>query len=277
MYIYCHRQYASCRPKTKTPPARHPYQLRSSSHQLRLPVLFVILAPLLAACSPKYYVPNTHNVPLLRQKADATVSGAIGDGRVEAQGSYAFSDNVGVLLSGAFYRLQDDEDGDGGSGNFIEAGVGYFSPVGTSFGFETYGLLGVGDLENHFPSTLSANPGTSGILEGRVVRLGGQTAFGFRTSYLEAAASVRLTSLRYQDVTGSLIFNSEDQVVFLQLNDSYVMLEPAFTIRAGSEILKVQIQFGVTANLTNSELDQDEGHLTLGIVYFPSRQGSSRN
>ena len=277
MYRYWLRQHAACRQKTTNPLPMQLPRRRSGYNRLSLPALLAMMAPLLNACSPKYYAPNTHNVSLLRQKADATVSGAIGDGRVEAQGSYAFTDNVGALLSGAFYRPQEDEDGDGGSGNLVEAGVGYFTPVGTWFGFETYGLIGVGDLENHFPSTLGANPGTTGILESRVVRLGGQSAFGVRLTNFEAAVSVRLTSLKYQDVTGSLIFAGEDQVAFLQQNASYTMLEPALTVRAGTEVFKVQVQFGLTANLTNSNLNQDEGHLTFGIVFYPSRRVDARN
>ncbi len=222
-------------------------------------------------------MPQIPNIPLLRAQTDATISLAAGEGRAEVQVSYAFTNELGVLFGGAFYRPEDDEDGDGGTGNFAEGGVGYFASIGSPWTFEAYGLLGVGDLENHFPSTVSSNPGTTGTIESGVLRVGVQSAFSIRLRYVEAAFSVRVMSLNYRNVSGSLIFAGEDQVSLLRQNSSYVLLEPALTLRAGAEFLKMQLQTGLSANLTDSDFDQDTGHLTVGIVYYPSRHFRPRN
>ncbi len=64
-----------------------------------------ILATLLAcgACAPKYYAPNTHNVPLLARDGDYSAALVLGDSRGELQGAYAVRENLGLLLNAAYF------------------------------------------------------------------------------------------------------------------------------------------------------------------------------
>ena len=146
-----------------------------------------------------------------------------------------------------------------------------FENVNGPLSFEAYGLLGVGDVENHFPSTLAANPGTTGTIEGDVVRYGVQGAFGLTTSYFDLIFSTRISSLNYNGITGSLVFGGEDQVAYLNRETRHTLLEPAATMRFGAEYLKIQIQVGKSHNLTTSDFPQDEGHFSLGVVLYPRR------
>ena len=111
----------------------------------------VVLMFLISGCSPKYYAPNTHNVPLLDQKGEGVTSFVIGEGRAELQGAYAVSGSVALMLNAASLNPKDDEEGDGGKGGLLEIGVGYYHTLSKNVVFETYGLLGRGDVENHFP------------------------------------------------------------------------------------------------------------------------------
>lgn len=81
---------------------------------LRPAAIACIAAGLLAgACSPKYYVPNTHNVPLLREEGDCALLVATGDWRIEVQGAYALTSNGALMLNAASFHPEDDEKGDG--------------------------------------------------------------------------------------------------------------------------------------------------------------------
>ena len=232
--------------------------------------LLFVASLALGACAPKYYAPNTHNVPLLTRARDFSASGVVGDSRFELQGAFAITSELGVLLNAANYDKPEDQDGDGGSGGLLEVGFGYSRPLDAHFQVGVFGLLGGGDVENHFPSTVASNPGTTGEIEAKLTRFGVQPVIGFRSRYVEAAASLRVVGLRYSDIEGSLIFGGEDQVQALSGQTEHTLLEPALTLRAGLETVKLQLQLGWSANKTDSRFRQDEGHLTLGVVYSPN-------
>jgi hypothetical protein len=232
-------------------------------------VLAVMAGLTVSGCAPKYYAPNTHNVPLLTRSGDFSGTFAFGDSRGELQGAYAFSERVAVMLNVAVFDRDDDADGDGGRGGIVELGVGYVAPLGERFQFGAFGLLGGGDVENHFPSTVANNPGTTGTLEANLTRFGIQPSVSYRSTHLEAAASARILGLRYSDVTGSLVYAGQDQVQLLQAQSDHTLLEPALTLRAGFETVKLQLQLGWSFNARHSGFRQDEGHLTAGVVYSP--------
>lgn len=223
------------------------------------------------ACAPQYYVPNTHNVPLLTHEREIVGSFSTGSSRAELQGAYALTDRLGLIASASFFEEPDDSTGDGGRGGIAEIGIGYQRPLSSRTSLQLFGLLGGGDLENHFPSTLQANPGTTGVIEGALVRYGVQPALGFRGRHVHAILSTRVVGLRYSEVDGSLVFGGDDQVQYLRARDTHFLVEPAVTLRVGSETVKGQIQLGRSFNLSHEDFRQAEGHLTFGITWMPSR------
>ena len=223
------------------------------------------------ACSPKYYVPGTQNVPLLQHQGDAAASYAGGEWRSEFHGAYAVTDQAAVMLNASFFYPEDDEEGDGGDGQLLEAGLGYHRDLARRMVIETYGLLGMGRVENHFPSTLADNPSTTGQIRSTLLRIGSQSSLGFRSRYVDAAASTRVALLNYLGPSGSLAFAGEDQVEYLERENLHVLVEPALTVRAGIGPFKLQAQLGKSYNLTNPDFRQDDGHFTLGVGYFLSR------
>ncbi|TAL33181.1 MAG: hypothetical protein EPN93_14200 [Spirochaetes bacterium] len=226
-----------------------------------------LLALSLWGCAPVYYAPNTHNVPLMTRRGEGRAALYAGDHRGEIQAAYAADNGLGLMLNGAYVKEKDDKDGDGGSGKFAELGAGYFTRVRDYFVFETYGLMGYGDFGNHFPSTLDAHPGSTGRITGRFARYGVQPAFGFTSRYLDAAVSVRAVGVRYFNIEGGLVFDNRDQVDYLEDRRSQFMLEPALTIRAGYDFLKLQFQTGTSRNLGDARFRQEKGYWTAGVLY----------
>lgn len=229
--------------------------------------LLAVVGFALASCNPKYYTPNTQNVPLMSQKGETNLTLTGNGNQVEFQGAYAATQDIAVIANGGLFIPADLDNGNGGSGKFVELGAGYFKPVAQNWVFETYGILGFGSVENHLPSTKDANPQTSGDISANIVRIGIQPNFGYKSKHFSAAISSRLVNLSYSNIKGDLIYEGEQQTAYLDKNSSNFLLEPALTIRGGLERIKLQMQLGYSLNLSNNDFRQDDSFLTLGLNF----------
>lgn len=223
----------------------------------------------LSSCSPKYYVSNTQNVPLLSEKGevDLTVSG--NTDKVEFQGSFAATDHLGIQANGGIFIPADMDNGDGGSGKFVELGLGYFTQVRESekLIFETYGLVGFGTMENHFPSSIQDNPTTTGNISSNIYRIGVQPNFGYKSEHFAIALSSRFVYLGYDNISGNLMFQNERQVEYLRDHNSHFLIEPALTIKGGFEKIKLQLQYGYSFNVTDDNFRQEHPFISLGLNF----------
>lgn len=230
-------------------------------------ILIVLLAGIITVtgCSPKYYVPNTQNVPLLTRKGEINLSACGNTNQLEIQGAYALTKRLGLVANGGFFIPQDENNGNGGRGNLVEAGAGYYLPLANHLVFEAYGLAGYGTVENHMPSTLNDNPNTTGKIDAGILRFAIQPNIGFKSKYFSAAISSRIVSLNYNNIKGSLIYNNVNQVTYLNENNSLFVAEPAITLRGGIEKLKVQVQLAGSYNLSKSDFLQEKSLLSIGL------------
>ncbi len=223
----------------------------------------------LTACSPKYYVPNTQNVPLLSEKneVDLTLSG--NGEKVEFQGAYAITGHLGVKANAGWFIPSDLDNGNGGKGNFIELGAGYFTKVSENDNwiFETYGIAGFGTMENHLPSTLEDYPLTTGKIKANLLRVGIQPNFGYKTKHFAIAVSSRFVHLSYDQIRGDLTFNNKDQQEYLRNHNSNFLIEPALTIKGGFERIKLQLQYGYSFNVTDFNFKQERPFITVGLNF----------
>ncbi len=235
-----------------------------------LPIIAACLAMALCSCNPKFYSPTSQNVPLMQEQGQTNLSGNVSDKRAEVQAAYAVTNHMAIQANGGVFYPKNIESGDGGSGQFIEGGIGYFTPVYESFVFETYAIVGGGRMENHFPSSMGDQPGTNGNISASLMRYGIQPSFGFHTKYFSMALSTRLAMLTYSNIDGNLIYGNENQQAYLRDNDDNFLFEPALTFRGGSERVKLQLQFIRSYNFSNPRFKQDFSVVTLGLnVNFP--------
>lgn len=219
------------------------------------------------ACSPKYYTPNTQNVPLISEKGEVDLSLAGNGNQVEFQGAYGFSDNIAFKANVGLFVPPDLENGNGGSGRFLELGAGYYKKIGDKIVFESYGLLGFGNFENHFPTAVNGVMGRGKDISANIFRLGLQPNIGYKSDHFTIAASSRIVSLNYTGIEGDLSVDGVNQDTYLSENKSNLLIEPALTIKGGLERVKAQIQMGYSANLTNSDFRQDKVFLTAGLNF----------
>lgn len=221
----------------------------------------------LTSCSPKYYTANTQNVPLISAPAEKNITVSGNGNQVELQGAVGITDKIALQLNGGLFIPADEDNGDGGKGNFIEVGGGYYKEVMPNWVFETYALVGVGSFQNDFPSTVAANPSTTGKLSGNIFRVGIQPNFGYKSKNFEAIISSRFVNLSYNNIKGDLIYGGEDQNAYLKDNASNFLIEPALTLRGGFEKIKLQLQYGYSFNVSDRDFRQDKEFLTLGLNF----------
>ena len=228
-------------------------------------ILIISIAALVTSCSPLFYSPNTQNVPLISEKGDNKLTIAGFANQVELQGAYGLTDAIAIQVNSGLFIPGDLDNGNGGSGKFLELGAGYFTPIQENFVFETYGLIGFGTMENHFPT--SANVGSTGDISANIIRIGIQPNFGYKSKNFEVALSSRIVNLMYNNIKGDLMYSSVSQFDYLTENKSNFLLEPAITVRGGLEKIKLQLQYGYSYNLSNKDFKQNNSHFTLGLSY----------
>ena len=98
---------------------------------MRQSVVLAITAGLIAsvsACNPVYYVPNTHNVPLLQGRGDVSLAAQATSLGVEVQSAYAINDRFGLMVNAAGGHAVNEDENRLGSGDelFLEAGIGRY-------------------------------------------------------------------------------------------------------------------------------------------------------
>ncbi len=233
--------------------------------QYRIPVAILVL--LSAACSPQYYTPNTQNVPLIKAQGQTNITVAGNGNQFELQGAYGITDHLAIQADGGFVFPKNEDNGNGGSGKLIEGGIGYYTNISPNVLFDVYALIGAGTMENHFPTTLAANPSTTGKIEANFTRFGLQPGISYHNKYFSVTGSARIGSLNYSSIKGSLIFDGEDQVDFLNDNKSNFIIEPALTLRGGFEKIKIQVQLLKSFNASNSDFKQGDALGSIGLSF----------
>lgn len=226
-------------------------------------IVAVLSAFTLFACQPKYYIPNTQQVTMFSEEGDANLSLNFDGNQFELQAGYAFTDQFAAQANFSRFAPRDMDNGDGGSGWLLEGGPGFYKPFGDDLVFETYAIVGLGAVENHFPSR--ADSLNFPEIEATALRFSLQPSIAKVYDRFSIGVSSRISSLNYANIKGDLIFDGVDQVEFLTENKSNLLIEPAVTARFGTEKVRAQAQYGFSFNASNTEFLQNRQYLTIGL------------
>lgn len=230
-------------------------------------ILFIITI-LTIGCSPKYYVTNTQNIPIMTTKGQTNLGIGINGSEYtkgfEIQAAHAITNHIALQLNGDWVKksndgyLSDAPEDLKVKGQMLEIGAGYFKNFSSNFVFETYGLFcfGTMDLENN----------SSGIdsFSAKFNRFGIQPSLSYVRKHFSTSLSSRFVHLKYKDIDG----NSDSDYFapnFLKTNNAYWLLEPAITIQFGWENLKLQLQYVHSFNLTDPSFEQEREIISLGL------------
>lgn len=219
-------------------------------------LVILLIIGTLTGCSPVYYVPNTQNVPVIKEKGQTNLyfglNGSESTDGFELQGAYGLTDKIALQLNTDWVKAS--EGSSNGSGYFVELGPGYYKNLSQHFVFETYGLLAFGGLK------YEENNSSFQEIKANFFRIGVQPSISYTSKYFIASLSGRLANLNYNSVSGNY-----SDVDYLKANNSYWLIEPALTLQGGLEDVKLLLQFQISNNLTNPDFSQDYSLVSLGL------------
>lgn len=238
-------------------------------NKLLKPAICLFLLPgLLVSCTHYYYAPNTNNTPLLKEKNEGKVNGQyyVTDeaNGIEVQAAYATGKHTAVMASYTSARhgsKSEHANSDNGYGNYIEAGIGYFTTINKSnWVFETYVGLGTGKITNTYHPSESSKT--------RFNKVFIQPALGYASKYFEVALSSKLSfvhlAVKNSSATTAYNFSAFRDINYIRENPSSVLWEPGIVLRGGIKNMKLTINYTGSVNLFNNWKQEDYG-MSLGL------------
>jgi len=168
------------------------------------------------------YTPNVINTPLLSEKGDVTASAHLGTAGLDIQAAGAVTNHIGLMANTSFIFNQNDH-----QHNFVELGTGYFTKIGTSGRFETYGGLG-------FASYLrdkNTSPDIIETVKGTYIRAFISPSIGASSEVFQGSLTTRLVALRFFEGD-----NRADEFLF----------EPVITAKVGYKYAYFVLQGGLS-------------------------------
>lgn len=233
------------------------------------PFLIVLLFTL-SNCNHYYYAPNSHNVPLFKDKGEARAMVAFSAGdeveAMEFQGAYALTNHIGLMANG-FY-VNSETSSEYGKGPYIEFGSGYFRSLNDLFIVEGYGGAGWGKSRHLYGPTYHT-PYDKMTASASFSKFFIQPSIGLTTPGFDIALSTKLSGVNFQKITHSsnLYEGIDYELAYLKNHKFSLLFEPALTIRGGWKHIKLQLQGGLSANLNNPDLAQEKVNISLGLYF----------
>jgi hypothetical protein len=240
----------------------------------------ILITAILSGCSyPHFYnTPIAQNVPLNDTSNEFTglVAGSFGavNQSFEGQASYSFPMNIALtgsfLTGGTSHNPGNVEDYS--KVKYFEGSIGYYNRISKICSFEIYAGYGQGNQKHVYAYDIYqggliwtwVRDGESDISFSQFFL---QPDFGIKYKWLEAAFSCRLSRLNYEDVYYSGTTYRVDELQALKANSKVTLLEPGFTLRAGSPVVKTQFQIVLSANMTDQNLLNEVFRINFGLHF----------
>jgi hypothetical protein len=192
-------------------------------------VTSVIFIAFFVSCTPPVYLPNSLNVPLLKEKEETNFGyNKPLDGH-DLQISLAITENIGLMINGTY--LQKTWSDNYREHLFAELGIGFFSYHDEYLVHEIY--IGAGLGGNSLKEDILFGSEDARV-SANYIRLFLQPILGTRTKGLECGVSMRICYINFYNIKDSNIDFSKTKLLF----------EPVVFMRVGPPVLQFQTQFG---------------------------------
>lgn len=240
-------------------------------------------ALLIASCSPKIYLPDRTNAPMLREAGEVKLTSSLklqsntNAPRTALSPSFDFAaspiKNLGIIASyRKTNRYSDDEDlfdidyqdsikYTGSKGEF---GLGYYLPFGGRGLFEVYGGVGFGSIKR------DNLRGYAGNYEAKYFQAFLQPSIGFFASdVFDMCGGFKINIHKYNNFktdTASLRFEFTDPKVDIE-KPTFVLVGPFMNLNVGYQYAKFNMQFGANFNVGRPELRiETPFYMSMGLT-----------
>ncbi|MCA6074631.1 hypothetical protein [Fulvivirga sedimenti] len=221
------------------------------------------------ACDPIIYAPSSQHVPVLKGKGDMEIEASYADtgftqgAAVAAAGGVGEQDGIGASLN--ILRGIENDTEQRSALNFFEAYYIRHGLVGENPKFVWAIAPGIG-----YAGTRAED---DQLIEFKAsfIRPFVQPSIGFASRNFEAILSARLGYVGYLSAKSEPL--SQDFMELFKENGNQVIFEPALTLRAGGEFVKVHTQLVLsTFNFDYEDVSQlffyDNASFSLGLQFY---------
>jgi hypothetical protein len=225
-----------------------------------------------------YYIPNTQNVPLFKEKNifSGHVAGSIGEVNncLEVQAGYSLPGHVALtanyMIGGNNHSSDTYNDYD--RIQYFEGAIGFYQQFKNAGVFEIYGGYGHGWQHHAFAYSIydnwfSWNVEPDGNADLSLSKVFIQPDIGIKAQWVEGILSCRLSRLNFNEITIYNTVHHLDELNIIRQYSTPWLLEPAITFRGGPKIIKAEVQLGYSINLTNTEMMFEKYSLTFGLQF----------
>ena len=220
----------------------------------------IILIMIMTGCTPQY-IPNTLNVPMLKNKGEFQASVNTG-GFVffDPQFAYAVTDNVGLMMNTSFQNTK-GKMGDYHKHILGEIGIGYFKKIGDLFDFEVFTGYGYNRIKTQ-----------------RTVYLG-----GYQTFYSNTNTDRIFIQPNIGMIYDVVEYNLSSRITYNFIHDLYnqeekqaLFIDPVVSMKFGWESFKISLQGGISMPVYQSSYVEYKPYIiSIGIHYYVNRQQKS--
>ena len=225
----------------------------------------IIVVFIFNSCTTQMYVSNAVNAPLLKEKGEVQVNITQND----LQAAVALGKNFGVMANGFYMNYKTGETYKH-SGYLGEAAIGYFKPLKNNFVFEGFVGGGAGRVSKQQTFIDNNNNSYLAYFDADATKMFIQPEFGYKTKYFDAIISSRISTVKYTSFSQQNYPENELKNDYLDNNNltgpMFMFAEPAVTIRGGYKFVKLQLQYGLTLNMTPNDIKQANNFSSLGLV-----------
>ncbi len=197
---------------------------------------------------------------MFKEKGEVAIDGKFSQGEtfvgLEMHSAYALTDHFGFQVNGMIWGALDQT-----FGALADFGLGYFTPVGEHFVFETYAGYGIGRVQPTFYNLNTPSGGQYAIeLEQfKYDRYFIQPAFGYTSKNLDFIFSTRLNLIDYYGNIPLYVTPDTDyENLELKELDEFYTIDPAMTIRLGWRYFKFTAQAVYLIPLESQHRNFDE-------------------
>lgn len=227
-----------------------------------------IICLLFTSCTPPMYIPNTTNVPTLKEQGDLEISSTFGTNGVDLQTAYSISKDWGAMLNGSYGNYKSDSTYNFNRHSFLEVGVikTYFlnkkKEEETKSMFILNSGFGYGNGAGRYDSPIYFDNQyfTINQISGDYIRAFVQPSIGFSSDRIDFFFSMRSSYVQVVKMyanskevnLNTAIDNSglSNYRGFLELKNHNIFMEPTITLKAGGQFKGV-LQFGTSLGTSN--------------------------
>ena len=246
-------------------------------------LLFAAGVLVLGSCSPRIYLPDRTNAPMLREAGEVKLTSSLklqsneNAPKTALSPSFDFAaspiKNLGVIAS---YRStnrysndenlfdSDEQDSIKYTGHRTELGVGYYLPFGNRGLFEVYGGVGFGSIKRENMRKYEGN------YEAKYFQAFIQPSIGFYANdVFDMCGGFKVNIHKYNSFktdTASFRFEFTDPKVDIE-KPTFVLLGPFMNLNVGYQYAKFNMQFGFNFNVGKPELRiETPFYMSLGLT-----------